>query len=79
MSTGTQLSTTAEGLKRQFGKRLAELRRERGLTQQKLASALKMDTVSVAYMESGKRSPSFKTLHKLCRVLSVRPMDLFRF
>jgi len=75
----TQLPTTAEGLKRQFGKRLAELRRERGLTQQKLASALKMDTVSVAYIEGGKRSPSFKTLHKLCRVLKISPMELFQF
>ncbi len=78
----TQANTipkSPQELKTAFGRRLAELRKERSLTQEKLAQQIKKDVVFVAYIEGGKRSPSFSTLTKLAQVLDVPPAELFRF
>ena len=68
---------TLQGFRRQFGRRLAALRKERGMTQEQLARALKMDPVFVAYLESAQKSPSFNTIYNLARVLEVVPAKLF--
>ncbi len=68
-----------EELRKAFGVRLAELRKQKALTQEKLAQQIKKDVVFVAYMEGGQRSPSFSTLTKLSQVLEVSPAEFFRF
>jgi len=75
----TSIPEGIEQFRQQFGRRLASLRKEKGLTQEKLASKLKVDPVYVAYLEGAKRSPSFNTLYKLSQILAVAPSDLFRF
>lgn len=61
-----------------FGKRLSELRKSRGLTQQELASQLDISLVSVAYLETGKRWPRLNTLHRIAAKLGVSLIELFR-
>lgn len=75
----TKILGSVEELRRLFGRRVAVLRKEKGLTQEQLARQIKMDVVSVAYIEGGQRSPSFPTIHKLSKALSVHPGELFRF
>ncbi|MEX0998397.1 MAG: helix-turn-helix transcriptional regulator [Thermodesulfobacteriota bacterium] len=70
---------TFESFKKQFGSRLAQLRKERGITQEQLARTMKMDTVSIAYIETAQRGPSFQTIFKLSKALKVQPDELFRF
>jgi len=61
-----------------FGKRLAEIRRKRGLTQEQLAELADMTTLSLSYIEQGRRWPRLVTLHKLANCLKVPVSDFFK-
>lgn len=60
-----------------FGKRLAEVRKSRGLTQEELAEMLDISAVSVTYLETGRRWPRLLTLHRIAKALKVSVADLF--
>lgn len=57
-----------------FGKRLREVRMNRGLTQQNLADAVGVALRSYQCYETGTRTPSFDLLVSLADVLNV-PTD----
>lgn len=64
-----------------FPERLKDLRKEKGMTQIELATALGVSSGTVAMWETGKRKPSFEMFEKLTQVLIngsiiflVRPM-----
>lgn len=59
-----------------FGKRLSEVRRAKGFTQQELAEKLDISLVSVGYIETGKRWPRLTTLHRIADALGV-PLEQF--
>jgi transcriptional regulator with XRE-family HTH domain len=61
-----------------FGRRLAELRKARGLTQAEFADALEISRLSLAYFETGRRWPRPVTLQKLAKNLKVTVADLFK-
>lgn len=61
-----------------FGKRLAEVRKSRGLTQEKLAEMLDISSVSITYLETGRRWPRLLTLQKIAKCLKVPVAELFR-
>jgi transcriptional regulator with XRE-family HTH domain len=61
-----------------FGRRLAELRKARGLTQNDFADAIDISRLSLAYFETGRRWPRPVTLQKLARQLGVTVSDLFK-
>lgn len=56
--------------------RIAEWRRERGLTQEDLAEALGVNTRQVKHLENGTRRLTFEWLHRLAHVLEVATWDL---
>lgn len=64
-------------LMRAFGKRVAEVRKSRGLTQQQLAQSVDMSVVAIAYIETGKRWVRLATLEKIAKALKVDISDLF--
>lgn len=55
----------------EFGKRLKELRKSRGYTQQALAEKAEIDEKHLSRVENGKYFPSFTTLSKLLSALGV--------
>lgn len=61
-----------------FGKRVAEIRRKRGLTQEQLAELADMTTLSLSYIEQGRRWPRLATIHKLADCLNVPISELFK-
>lgn len=61
-----------------FGKRVAEVRRSRGHTQESLAEIMDIAPISLAAIEQGRRWPRLITLHKLAKCLGVSVEDLFR-
>jgi transcriptional regulator with XRE-family HTH domain len=61
-----------------FGRRLSEVRKSKGLTQQQLAEKLNISLVSIGYIETGKRWPRLLTLHRIASCLSVPVSDLFK-
>jgi transcriptional regulator with XRE-family HTH domain len=61
-----------------FGRRLAVVRKSRGLTQQQLAEQLDISLVSIGYIETGKRWPRLATLHRIADCLNVPVGELFK-
>ena len=66
-------------LREKFGKRIKELRKKQGLTQEKLAELAMIDYSYLNLTEGGKRNPSLKRIGKLARVLKISLSELFRF
>ncbi len=64
-------------LMKSFGRRVAEVRKSRGFTQQQLAEMTGMSVVAIAYIETGKRWARLGTLNKLAKHLKVNIGDLF--
>ncbi|HZM64353.1 MAG TPA: helix-turn-helix transcriptional regulator [Candidatus Saccharimonadales bacterium] len=64
-------------LMKAFGKRVAEVRKSRGVTQQQLAELTGMSVVAIAYIETGKRWARLGTLNKIAKHLKVNISDLF--
>ena len=64
-------------LKILFGKKLKQLRKERGLTQEKLAELLDLETGTIGMIEIGKRATSFETLEKIAKTLDIKYSELF--
>lgn len=64
-------------LMKSFGRRVAEVRKSRGFTQQQLAEMTGMSVVAIAYIETGKRWARLGTLNKLAKHLEVNIGDLF--
>ncbi len=62
-----------------FGKRLKQIRLEKGLTQEQLAEDTSVSTDMIGNIERGVNAPSFKTLAKLTLALNVKLNDLFTF
>lgn len=58
------------------GRNVARLRRERGLTQEKLAEESGFSQQYVSDLERGKRNPTVITLYELAQTLGVSHVDL---
>ena len=59
-----------------FGRVLAELRADAGLSQQSLAFDCELDRTYISLLERGLRQPTLSTLFKLAETLSVPPSDI---
>ncbi|MDH3974791.1 MAG: helix-turn-helix domain-containing protein [Deltaproteobacteria bacterium] len=62
-----------------LGIRVKELRKAKGLTQEKLSEQLNIDPKQLSRIEVGKSFPSFDTLENITRVLEVEMKELFEF
>lgn len=71
-------NTQEEKMMKAFGRRVAEVRKSRGVTQQELAEKVNMSVVAIAYIETGKRWARLGTLSKIAKSLKVDVADLFK-
>lgn len=69
--------TQEKALMRLFGKRVAELRRKRGLTQEQLAAQIDTHVTTIAFIEGGTKFVRLSTLRKLAQALGVEIKELF--
>ena len=60
-----------------LGRHIQDIRRSRGLSQERLAELIDMDRVSIGYIEQARRSPKLSTLYEIARALDVTVIDLF--
>jgi len=60
-----------------FGKILQEKRKAKNISQEKLAKITGLDRTFISLVETGKRSPSFSTILKICSGLEIDPSELF--
>ena len=74
---GTQLKTTQ--LHKDFGKRIQELRKERGMTQEDLAGEVGVDPSYMGFLERGEKNATLDKIGKIAKVFRVRLKELFDF
>lgn len=60
-----------------LGYKIQKLRKDNGLTQERLAADLRISRVYMGYIEQGRESPSLKLLVRLSAKLGVKVEDLF--
>ena len=66
-------------LQKKLGKRIADLRRLRMLTQEQLAEVVDCSVEFISLVERGVNAPSVAGLEKFAKVLKVEVRDLFTF
>ncbi len=62
-----------------LGKRLRELRKRKGINQEKLAELINVAPTTISNIENGKNYPSLVTLENLLDVLNSSFMEAFDF
>jgi len=60
----------------EFGRRLAAIRKERGLTQPQFAELLEMTPKGIDYYERRAKNPSFEFVQKASEALGLTPDEL---
>ncbi len=58
-------------------KRIAQIRKDKSITQEQLAADTGLDRVAIANIETGKRRPTVTTIYRLAKGLGVKIEDLF--
>lgn len=61
-----------------LGNRIATVRRERGVTQEQLAEKTGFTSITIGYIEQGRRSPRIATVFKIAECLRVPVAELFK-
>ena len=65
--------------KKLLGKRIKEIRKNKGYTQEALAEVVGIDITTLSGIESGRHFPSLVTLEKIAQILNVALITLFDF
>lgn len=65
--------------KQLLGKRLREIRKRKGINQEKLAELIDVDPTTISNIENGKNYPSMINLENILNVLDVTFMEVFDF
>ncbi len=67
----------AARIQKQFGERVRELRKEKGLSQEALALACDLDRSYIGGVERGERNVSLVNIHKIASALGVAAKEIF--
>jgi len=62
-----------------LGRKIQRIRKERKLTQEKLAEKVGVSTTWIGYVETGYRRPNLKMIYKIANALGVKVKDIFPF
>ena len=73
---GTTGDGNGEGLVRDVGRRIAEVRAANGLTQERFAEAMGIELRNVQRLEGGRANITLSTLARVARALGVLPTAL---
>ncbi len=65
--------------KKLLGKRIKEIRKSKGLTQEQLSEMIDIETSSLSGIESGRFFPSLHVLEKIADVFDVELIEFFKF
>ena len=64
-------------IQKSFGQKVQQLRKEKGLSQEKFALSIDMDRTYFASVEAGKRNIAVKNIQKIAVGLGVSLSELF--
>ena len=63
---------------KQFGLQLSAIRKQKGITQEKLAEMINVHRTYIGFIEQGKRNPSIGNVHLIAKALKVSLKELFK-
>jgi transcriptional regulator with XRE-family HTH domain len=69
--------TVEEKFLTSFGARVASIRKQKGITQEKLADMIEVHRTYIGFIEQGKRNPSIGNVNKIAKALKVSLKKLF--
>ena len=61
-----------------FGKKISEIRKEKGFSQEKLALEANIDRTYISDIEKGNRNISLEILDKLSKTLNIHISQIFK-
>ncbi|REG94310.1 helix-turn-helix domain-containing protein [Algoriphagus antarcticus] len=64
-------------IKKEFGKRLNQLRKDRKMSQEKLAELSELNRPYISAIEQGKRNVSLEVISKLAQALDIEIKQFF--
>lgn len=64
-------------IKRQVGRKIRRLRKQRGITQEQLAHEASLERSYMGYVERGQANPTLEKLSKIAKTLGIKIGDLF--
>lgn len=67
------------GINIRFGKRIAELRKQEGISQKELAFRCGVHRTYIGSIERGEKSPTLNTIEKIAIGLRVKIIELFKY
>ncbi len=65
--------------RKKLGKRIKELRKSRGFTQEQVAELIDMEQNTISVIESGRNFPTLNTLEKIAKILEINLSDFFNY
>lgn len=68
-----------ENLQQSLGKRIRQIRKERGLTQEDFARRIGIDYKHLGSIERGNENVTIQTIEKICRAIDITPSEIFVF
>ena len=66
-------------LQQKVGKKIQEIRIEKNISQQDLASKCNFEKSNMSRLENGNANATLSTLEKVCNALEVDYIELFKF
>ncbi len=66
-------------LSKNFGKRIRQLRKSRGMTLEMLSNKSSLSVRFIGHIERGTQSASLDTVDKLCSAFNFNPIEMFDF
>lgn len=66
-------------LRKKFGRRLKDLRKKKGISQESLANRAGIHRTYPSKLENGLRGATIDTIERLAEVLEVEPREFFQF
>ena len=66
-------------IKKGFGNKLKNIRKDNNLTQEKFAELIEINVRQLARIEAGESFVTSETLFKICKILQISPQSLFNF
>jgi transcriptional regulator with XRE-family HTH domain len=69
----------SETIQQKVGKRIVEIRTEKNISQQELASKCNFEKSNMSRLEKGNVNATLSTLEKVCDALQIEYIELFKF
>ncbi|OQY67167.1 hypothetical protein B6D29_02220 [Microgenomates bacterium UTCPR1] len=64
---------------KKFGENLQKIRRQKGISQEKLAATVGVHRTYIALLEQGDRNPSLRIIYRIAQALGVKSGELLSF